>query len=277
MTPDMKQILVATDFSSGAANALEYALELAKVLHQEVCVLHAVGSLEGVNNNTYNALYIEDYQNSKREALRAWVANITAQDRFVGMQVTTRVDVGSVSSSIVRYAEEQPVALIVMGASGSTGISGLFGSNTSSVIIKTTTPVLIIPPESTFQARPVITLASDYESKLSAGDVEGLNELIKAFGTDKLHVLNVVEKSDPAALTAGEEALKKVVTGTDLVFNYLTDTDPTNGILNFIESSQTDILCVVRHHHNVIYRIFTRSTVNRVLNRSIKAVLVLHE
>ena len=65
----MKQILIATDFSSGSANAMEYALELAKVLQQEVCVLHAVGSMEGVNNNTYNALYIDEYQNSKREAL----------------------------------------------------------------------------------------------------------------------------------------------------------------------------------------------------------------
>lgn len=270
-----KQILVATDFSSSAANAFEYALELAKVLRQDVCVLHAVGSLEGVNNNTYNALYIEDYQNSKREALKAWVDKFT--ERFAGVTVTTRVDVGSVSGSIVKYAEEQPVALIVMGASGSTGISGLFGSNTSSVVIKTTTPVLIVPPESTFSAQPVITLASDYDSRLSASDVEGLNELIQAVGSGKLQVLNVVEKSDPAALSAGEEALKKVITGAELVFNYLTDTDPTSGILNFIESSQTDILCVVKHHHNVIYRIFTRSTVNRVLNRSIKAVLVLHE
>lgn len=273
----MQQILIATDFSKGAANALEYALELAKVLRQEVCVLHAVGSLEGVNNNTYNALYIEEYQKSKREALETWVTQFTQREGFENIPVSLRVDVGSVSGTIAKYAGDNPVALIVMGAAGSTGITGLFGSSTSSVVLKTTTPVLIVPLESSFSAKPNITLASDYSSQLSAGDLQALNELIQAFGTEKLQVLNVLEKSDPTALAAGEADLKKAIPGTELGFNYITDTDPLTGILNFVETSQTDILCVVKHHHNVIYRIFTRSTVNRVLNRSIKAVLVLHE
>ena len=70
----MKQILVATDFSACATNAMEYAMDMAKVLKVEVCALHAIGSFEGVFNNTYNALYIDDYYNSKREALKAWAA-----------------------------------------------------------------------------------------------------------------------------------------------------------------------------------------------------------
>lgn len=273
----MKQILIATDFSSEAANAMEYALDLAKVLQQEVCVIHAVGSLEGVNNNTYNALYIDDYQNSKREALKAWADKFSDREGSKGVPVSTRVDVGSVSGVIIKYVAENPVTIIVMGASGSTGIAGLFGSNTSSVVEKATTPVLIVPQASAFSAQPNITLASDYSSSLSAGDVEALNELIQAFGTKKLQVLNVVEKSDPAVQTKGEADIRSVIKGAELVFNYQTDTNPLNGIINFIETSQTDIICVVKHHHNVVYRIFNRSTVNRVLNRSIKAVLVLHE
>jgi nucleotide-binding universal stress UspA family protein len=273
----MKQILIATDFSSEAANAMEYALELAKVLKQELCVMHAVGSLEGVNNNTYNALYIDDYQNSKREALKTWADKFADRDGFRDVPVSTRVDVGSVSGVIIKYVAENPVTIIVMGASGSTGIAGLFGSNTSAVVEKGTTPVLIVPQASTFSPEPNITLASDYSVPLSAGDVEALNELIKAFGTEKVQVLNVVEKADPAIQEKGETDLKAVIAGAELVFNYLTDTNPLNGIINFIETSQTDIVCVVKHHHNVIYRIFNRSTVNRVLNRSIKAVLVLHE
>jgi hypothetical protein len=50
-----------------------------------------------------------------------------------------------------------------------------------------------------------------------------------------------------------------------------------DGILNFVVSSEIDILCLVKHHHNVVYRLFNRSTVNQVMNRSVKAILVLHE
>jgi nucleotide-binding universal stress UspA family protein len=97
---------------------MEYALELAKVLQQELCVIHAVGSLEGVNNNTYNALYIDDYQNSKREALKIWADKFADRDGFKDVPVSTRVDVGSVSGVIIKYVAENPVTIIVMGASG---------------------------------------------------------------------------------------------------------------------------------------------------------------
>jgi hypothetical protein len=47
--------------------------------------------------------------------------------------------------------------------------------------------------------------------------------------------------------------------------------------MNFVVSNEIDILCLVKHHHNVVYRLFNRSTVNQVMNRSVKAILVLHE
>lgn len=47
--------------------------------------------------------------------------------------------------------------------------------------------------------------------------------------------------------------------------------------MNFIVSNATDILCVVKHHHNIIYGIFNRRMVNKAVNRSLKAILVLHE
>ena len=63
----------------------------------------------------------------------------------------------------------------------------------------------------------------------------------------------------------------------ELEFSYIHDSSPLNGIMNFIDKNQTDILCMVKHHHNVVYRLFNLDTVNRVMNRTVKAVLVLHE
>ena len=42
----MKKILVATDFSACATNAMEYAMDLARVLGVEVVALHAIGAFE---------------------------------------------------------------------------------------------------------------------------------------------------------------------------------------------------------------------------------------
>jgi nucleotide-binding universal stress UspA family protein len=273
----MKKILVATDFSSCARNAMEYAMELASVLQVEVCAIHAIGSTEGVNNNVYSALYIEDYYNNKRQALRDWANTFREKETFKNVEISTVCEVGSVSNVLTKYIDANPVEMLVMGTMGSTGIAGLFGSNSNTMVEKTKTPTLIIPLESKFSMQPIITIATDFSSPLSEGDVNSLNELITASRAEKLNILNIIEGSGWKTNEAGEDSLKKLITTTALDFNYINENNPIDGIMNYIASSKTDILCLVKRHHNIVYRIFNRSTVNQVMNRSIKAVLILHE
>jgi nucleotide-binding universal stress UspA family protein len=273
----MKKILVASDFSNCAANAMEYAMELAKILAVEVCVIHAIGSTEGVFNNIYNAIYIEDYYAKKRQALASWVQAYTNKDQYKNVQVTTQCAVGSLSSVIDEYAKLNPVELLVIGNMGSTGILGLFGSNASLIVEKIKIPTLIIPVESKFSKEPVITLASDFSSNLSADDVEALNVLIDAFDSEKLNVLNVNESGDLNPNEAGEKALKGLVKKANMEFIYISKSNPLEGIMTFIESSNTDILFLVKRHYPLIYRIFNKDVVHQVVNRSVKAILVLHE
>ena len=273
----MKKILVATDFSACATNAMEYAMGLARVLKVEVCALHAIGSFEGIFNNTYNALYIEDYHNSKKAALQKWAESFRMRDNFKDVPVSTTCEVGSVSGVIIKYIEANPVELLVMGTMGSTGITGLFGSNASTMVEKTKTPTLIIPLEGKFDPNPTITVATDFSVVLSTEDVNALNELIQAFGSKKLNVVNIIEGAEWKTNEAGEEAFQKIIPQPQLEFIYVKEDSPTEGIINFIISSETDILCVVKRHHNIVYRLFNTSTVNKVLDRSVKAILVLHE
>jgi nucleotide-binding universal stress UspA family protein len=273
----MKQILVATDFSPSAANAMEYALGLAALLQFDICVIHAIHPTEGINNSTYNAIFIEDYYNNKRQALKEWALVYSDNDTYKNISVTTLCDVGFLKAVITKYISANPVELLVMGITGSTGISGIVGSNASMMVEKVKTPTLIIPLESKFPDVPAVTLATDYETKLSHDDVNALNEMVKAFKLSKMEVLYINEKADAKHIETGEGKLKALIQHTELNFNYISDSSPLNGIIDFIEKNQTDILCLVKHHHNIIYRLFNRSTVNQVMNRSVKAILVLHE
>ncbi|MCC8424738.1 universal stress protein [Mucilaginibacter sp. UR6-11] len=273
----MKQILVATDFSKSAANAMAYAMDLASVLNANVCAIHAIHPTEGINNSTYNAIFIEDYYNNKRQALKDWVIQFAQNDAYKAVNVTTLCDVGFLKNVITRYVDAHPVTLLIMGITGATGITGIVGSNASMIVSKIKTPTLIIPLESHFSKVPMITLATDYETKLSAVDINALNELIKAFGSKKMQVLYVADKVDDKHIQTGETRLRALIPHTELVFNYISNSSALNGIMEFIDSDHTDILCLVRHHHNIVYRLFTRSTVNQVMNKSVRAILVLHE
>jgi nucleotide-binding universal stress UspA family protein len=272
----MKKILVATDFSACATNAMEYAMDLAKVLGAEVHALNAIGSFEGVFNNTYNALYIEEYHNSKRQALVNWAATFTTQKSFRDVPVSTTCEVGSVSSVIMKYLDANPVEMLVMGTMGSSGITGIFGSNTSTMVEKTRVPTLIVPLESKFATHPVVTLATDFSAAPSGEDITALTDLLGALQSKKLFVVNIVETAAWATNEEGEKAMKERYPATELEFRYIKEDSPSEGIVNFIAGSQTDIVCLVKRHHGLIYRLFNTSTVNKVVNRSIKAVLVLH-
>ncbi|QKJ28832.1 universal stress protein [Mucilaginibacter mali] len=273
----MKQILVATDFSAAAANAMAYAMELAKTLATEVCVIHAIHPTEGIDNNTYNAIFIEDYYTNKRQALKDWVVAYTDNEAYKDVEVTTLCAVGFLKNVIGRYIDENPVELLVMGITGATGITGIVGSNVSIIVSKVKIPTLIIPLESKFSKVPAITLATDYETRLSAQDVNALNEMTRAFGSEKIKVLYVVERSDSKYLETREHQLKDLIKHTSLEFNYINNARPLNGIIDFVEAHDTDLLCLVKHHHNIVYRLFNRSMVNQVMNKSVKAILVLHE
>ncbi len=273
----MKKILVATDFSACSSNAMDYAMDLAKILKVAIDAIHAIGSFEGLFNNTYNALYIEDNYNSKRQALQNWAATFSSQTKYADVTVTTSAEVGSVSGVIGKYIESNPVEMLVMGTMGSSGVAGLFGSNASSMVESTKIPTLIIPLGSKFSKNPVITLATDFSSTPLPDDVNALNELLKAFGSGKMNVVNIVEGAAWKTNEKGEETLKGLITNTTLDFKYLKEDGPIEGIMNFIVSSETDIVCLVKRHHGLVYRLFNTSTVNRVLSRSIKAILVLHE
>jgi nucleotide-binding universal stress UspA family protein len=273
----MKQIVVATDFSNCASNAMEYAVELAKILKIELCVIHAIHPTEGIDNSVYKAIFIEDYYNNKRQALANWAAGFVSKFQYRDVQVNTICEVGSLGNVLTKYIDANPVELLVMGSMGSTGISGLFGSNVSMMVSKTRIPTLVIPLETKFSINPVITLATDFSSKLSPEDVNALNELILAFKSETLNVLNILETAEFKTNEAGENTLRDLIKNTDLEFKYIQEDNAKEGIMNYIQGNNTDILCLVKRHHNMVYRIFNRSTVNQVMNKSVKAILVLHE
>lgn len=273
----MKQIVVATDFSNCATNAMEYAVELALLLNIEICAFHAIHPTEGIDNNVYNAFFIEDYYKNKRQSLTNWANSFIDKDGYKDLKVTTACEVGFLTTALTKYCESNDVALLAMGSMGSTGISGLFGSNVNSIVTRSKIPTLVIPLESKISKYPVITLATDFTTNLTTNGLNSLNLLLSAFNADKLNVLNVLDKPEWKKNEAGEKNITDLLPGHTLDFKYIHEDSTHEGIMNFIVSSNTDILCLVKHHHHVLYRLFNKSLVNQVMNKSVKAVLVLHE
>jgi nucleotide-binding universal stress UspA family protein len=144
-----KSILVPTDLSDGAEEALDYALELANKFGATVHLLNVIGiPALGVPELgvALTSSVIDSMIRDNQVALEALA------DRKRGIapigQILLRT--GDARDSIVQTAKDVHADLVVMGTHGRRGVSrALLGSVTESVIRKSPCPVLTIRPHTT--------------------------------------------------------------------------------------------------------------------------------
>ena len=137
------RILVPTDGSDAADRAFEQALDLARTYDAEMHVLHVVdvSALAG----EFDAMTVIDQLEASGEEL---TDRLRKRADEVGVSVETEVVEGVPHRTLLDYADENDVDLVVMGTHGRTGLERyLLGSVTERVVRKSPVPVLTVREE----------------------------------------------------------------------------------------------------------------------------------
>lgn len=144
----IKRILVPTDFSDSARQALDWASTLAREFKAEILLLHVVENLTvGYASDLFPVPMAEVYEEISGYA-RTELAKLAQELRTGGVAVTERLAQGTPSAEIIRIAKEEPVDLIVVGSHGKGLLDhALFGSTTERVVRKAPCPVLTCRPQ----------------------------------------------------------------------------------------------------------------------------------
>ncbi|PSP84318.1 universal stress protein [Halobacteriales archaeon QS_1_68_17] len=134
-------ILLPTDGSSGADRAVENAIDMARMYEAALHVLYVVdmGDMPAdVDTGTIHT--------TLEETGRETTERVAERARDAGVEtVETAVVSGSPYGTILEYADEQDVDLIVMGTHGRTGLGRfLLGSVTERVVRNSEVPVLTV-------------------------------------------------------------------------------------------------------------------------------------
>ncbi len=146
--PKYKKILFCTDFSATADRAFEYAFGIAKRDEGLLYILHVVP--EYPDQEILVKFFPTDLipsaqknitENMKQEIQNHYVKRIEGQ-----VKTDSVVKIGKEDQTIIQFAEEKQIDLIVMGTHGKTGIEhAILGSIAEKVIRKSPFPVFIIP------------------------------------------------------------------------------------------------------------------------------------
>jgi nucleotide-binding universal stress UspA family protein len=142
--PTYEQLLVPTDGSEGARDALDQAVDIATAAEARLTVLSVVDSRAftgGFETGPTLPNIREQLQQYAEDAADALVAR--AAD--AGVDADSVVTVGLPANEITAYAETNDVDLVVMGTHGRSGLERLIlGSVTERVVRTSETPVLAV-------------------------------------------------------------------------------------------------------------------------------------
>ncbi len=141
----LKKVLVPTDFSDSARQALRYGLSFAKEYGAELVLLHVVENLTvGYASDLFPVPMAEVFQEISGYA-KTELAKLGEEARGHGISVREEVRQGKPSAEIIRLATENEIDVIVLGTHGKGMLDqALFGSTTERVVRRAPCPVLSV-------------------------------------------------------------------------------------------------------------------------------------
>lgn len=169
----MKRILIPTDFSACAKNALKVGSELAAELKAEILLLHVIyttNGLEKLPENFINYPELKNVVNKARQHLKK------DQEQYEKITITTQLEIGTPFQVIITTAKKWKADLIIMGSHGTAEKNHPFvGSNAQKVLRGADCPVLSVQKNHTLKNLKRLTFASNFEDgceKAAAGIME---------------------------------------------------------------------------------------------------------
>ncbi|MEY3194933.1 MAG: hypothetical protein RIQ78_1030 [Bacteroidota bacterium] len=272
----MKTILVPTDFSKCANNAMTYALEVAKRIEATVVALYVVYPSEGVDNNMYDAFMIDDYLEQRKKAMENWIKKFKRSDHLKNIEIRTQCQVGFPISVIGHIAAELNADLVVMGTTGAAGLKGvLLGSTSGGVISSCHRPVLVIPKNATFRNYARFVLATDFNMKLDKRSMGMLKSLLNIEHAG-LEVVHVIEEADEKPKKEQEAQISQRLEDIPHLFHYIHDKNVPRAVGNFLESIEASGLVTISHEHSLMHKLFFRSVSRTLAHHTSVPMLVLH-
>lgn len=273
----MKKILVPTDFSAPAEEALRYALQFGSLAGaNEIILLHSayipINPAETFVPVT-NMLY-ED-SGKMMDALQAKAREWPETEGFT---FTPVVMVDDMITSIRKASQNLNPDYIVMGTKGASGVQEfLFGTNAADVLEQSDVPVIVVPPQTVFKKPVEIVFAADLQNIPDMEVLATLKNLAIACES-RLMVLHI---SQDLNLTAEElkekEKLKDYFHGLDFYVQVLHSESIYTGIEIYLQDHSPDMMAVLSRRHGFFDKIFRASISKKVAHRTIIPLLSLRE
>ncbi len=279
----MKKILVPTDFTPTAENAIETARLLAKKNGAEILFLNVIEINSGESLNTTGGasagasfadgiLIQESIKRSEQEMVR-----LVDVSKFQGVTANYEIKLGNPFRHIFSAIDDHSIDFIVMGTKGASGLSEIIiGSNTEKVVRKAKCPVLSIKEslnENTFKDIVYATNFGENEGEV----VEAIKD-IQADFNGNIHLVWINTPNDFKSDSTTRPLLDKFVKDHGLkncTTHVYSDIIAEDGIRNFAAYIDAGLIVMGTNSYTGLSRLIRGSVAEDMINHATRPVLTV--
>lgn len=263
----MKNILIPTDFSNNAYNALFHST---KLMEGQVCtfyILNVYNSFTPLQNPISSGDISKHLENESLEGLQRVLHRIRFDVKDAEHTFTSISKRGNIVDEISKMIDQEEIDLIVMGNSGRSEIEAIFmGSNALDVTTKIKKcPILTIPKEIDFVSPKEIAFVTDYARPFDAGLLKPLL-FIADLNKSKIVVMHINE---------AEVLDKHQIMNKNILMEYLSPFEHSfhwmplfkskaTAINSFLQELEIDMLAMVNYEHSFLERMTREPVIKRV-------------
>ena len=267
----MNKLLVPTDFSDNAENALNYAIELANHFEGKIYLLSVFQAHSPAGSMKNIERFLKEENESQLSRLDKKYRNTILRES--GLETFTIN--GQTVSTISGFADSHNIDLIIMGTQGSSGLKEIFiGSTTVGVIKKANKPILAIPNGFAFKPFQKIVLALDECETFPKEQIAPLLSIAKSYKSEIL-VYHIVEPGESEGISP---SIEEYLEGYNFsIHQNVGISDINEGINAFVERNEADLLCMITRKRRFLGGIFNPSVTTKEAFDSPVPLLVLRE
>ncbi|QVY64454.1 universal stress protein [Polaribacter sp. Q13] len=265
----MKNILLPTDFSDNAWNAIKYAIQLFKDEKCNFFIMNTytpiIYDVEYMNPGVDRFNLIDVVRNTSEKGVDKLQKKIESQFKNPNHTYHKISSFNTLTSEIEELHDKHVMDLIVMGTKGATGLSEiLFGSNTVHIIKNAKCPVLAIPSNFAFEAPDEILFPSDYEVSFNKKQVKQIVD-IAVSNTAKVNILNTTYGDDLSKnQEENKQKLDELFKNVTHIFHSVSNQSVTGAISEFQLKMRINLLVMINNKHSFFENLFFKSTISQI-------------
>lgn len=233
---ELRNILIPTDFSKDATNALIYAINLSEQIDGHLYITH-------IRDDSKSPLSNEQIDDRFEQIRHDFLFRRT-------LRTSNIIRIGNTTDELSTVIKEKRIDLMVIGMRGASGRNeSNFGSSATYFIDNPECTLLTLPGDCRILTIKQIAVASDYKVIPEQSEIYALSYLAQSFSS-KIHVFNVKKAPEDDGTADIQQSFKGIFKYNLSSFYEIDQPSVIGAVRKFIAENNIDLLSVLHKINN---------------------------